>query len=140
MNIITTLVNFAKYLGIKLETLADTEYHEFLTATQPLFHDLKAYAKATGKADIATLLADLKQDLLVGVTTLAATGGNTSAAIAAVSTQALGQVKDVTAAAKNAVYGALAIVAADVPEIVGTPAPAAGSAVAVAIATSGSST
>src|SRR5579883_2543472 len=120
MNVITTLVNFAKYLGIKIETLADTDYHAFLTATQPLFNDLKAYAKATGRADLATFLNDLKQDLLTGVTTLAVSGGNTGAAITAVSAEALGQVKDVTAAAKNAVYGALAIVAADVPQIVGT--------------------
>ncbi|HEX3747570.1 MAG TPA: hypothetical protein VHW09_26730 [Bryobacteraceae bacterium] len=122
MNLIKTVEDLAETIGTDVETFADTEYHAFLTASLPLFNDLKAFAQTTGKADLATLLNDLKADLVTGVTTLAATGGNTGAAIAAVSTEALGQVKDVTAAAKNAVYGALAIVAADVPAIVGAPA------------------
>jgi len=130
MNIITTVEDLAKTVGTDIETFADTEYHAFLTATLPLYNDLKAFAQTTGKADLATLLNDLKQDLVTGVTTLAVSGGNAGAAIAAVSSQALGQVKDVTAAGKNALYGALAIVAADVPQIVGAP-PAAPAAPAV---------
>jgi len=121
-DIIVTIEDLAKTALVDVETFADTEYHAFLNASIPLFNDLKAYAKAAGKADLATLLADLKADLVTGVTTLAVTGGNAGAAIAAVSSEALGQVKDVTAAAKNAVYGGLAIVAADVPQIVGAPA------------------
>jgi hypothetical protein len=124
MNLIADVEDLAKTVGTDVETFLDTEYHAFLTASLPLFNDLKAFAQTTGKADLATLLSDLKADLVTGVTTLAVSGGNTGAAIAAVSTQALGQVKDLTAAAKNAVYGALAIVAADVPQIVGVPAPA----------------
>ena len=124
MNLIKDVEDLAETVGIDIETFADTEYHAFLTATTPLFNDLKAFAQATGKADLATLLVDLKADLITGVTTLAVSGGNTGAAITAVSTEALSQVKDVTAAAKNAVYGALAIVAADVPQIVGSSAPA----------------
>jgi hypothetical protein len=124
MNLIADVEDLAKTVGTDVETFLDTEYHAFLTASLPLFNDLKAFAQTTGKADLATLLSDLKADLVTGVTTLAVSGGNTGAAIAAVSTQALGQVKDLTAAAKNAVYGALAIVAAHVPQIVGVPAPA----------------
>jgi hypothetical protein len=52
-------------------------YQAFISATTLLYNDLKALAEATGKADIATLLNDLKQDLVPGVTTLAPTGGNT---------------------------------------------------------------
>jgi hypothetical protein len=124
MNLIKTVEDLAETIGADVETFADTEYHAFLTASMPLFNDLKAFAKTTGKTDLATLLNDRKADLITGVTALAVTGGNTGAAITAVSAQALGQVKDVTAAAKNAVYGALAIVAADVPAIVGAPATA----------------
>jgi hypothetical protein len=64
----------------------------FLTAATPLFNNLKAFAQATGKADLATLLNDLKSDLVTGVTTLAVSGGNAGAAIAAMSSQVLGQV------------------------------------------------
>ncbi len=136
MNILTTLENFAEEIGVDIKTLLSADFHAFLSAAMPLFSDLKAFAVATGKADVKTLLSDLKSDLVTGVTTLAVSGGNAGTAIAAVSSEALGQVKDFTAAAKNAVYGALAIVAADVPEIVGTSAPASSASVGTAAATS----
>jgi hypothetical protein len=123
MNLIKDVGDLASTVWTNVETFFDTQFHAFLTAAMPLYNDLNAFAQATGEADLGTLLTDLKQDLMTGVSTLAVTGGNTGAAIAAVSTQVLGQVKDVTAAAKNAVYGALAIVAADVSQIVGVPRP-----------------
>jgi hypothetical protein len=122
MNLLTTVEGYAKEIGVDVETLLDADYHAFLTAATPLYNDLLAFAKAQGKADLQTFLNDLKADLLTGVTSLATSGGNVGTAIAAVSSEALGQVKDVTAAGKNALYGALAIVATDVPQIVGAPA------------------
>jgi hypothetical protein len=120
MNILTTLENYAKTIGVDIETLVDADYHAFLAAATPLYQDLKAYAETTGKADLQTLLNDLKTDLVTAVTALATSGGNVSAAIAAVATQSLSQIEGaVTGDAKNALYGALAIVATDVPEIVG---------------------
>ena len=74
------------------------------------------------------------------MTTLAITGGNTGAAIAAVASQSLSQIEGAVAGdAKNALYGALAIVATDVPEIVGTVTTAAPASVGTAPATTSAS-
>lgn len=121
MSAIATIEDLAKTIGTDIETFADSEYHAFLTATAPLYADLQNFVKTTGKTDLATLLADLKQDLGTAVTTLIASGGNVSAAIASVATATVSQVAGViTGDAKNALYGALAIVAADIPAITGT--------------------
>lgn len=128
MNLITDIKTFAETIGVDAETLLDTEYHAFLSAATPLYQDLKAFAETTGKADLQTLLNDLKADLVTAVTTLAATGGNAGAAIAAVASQSLAQIEGAVAGdAKNALYGALAIVATDVPAIVGTVSASSGS-------------
>ena len=128
MSVFTTLESFAETIGTDVESIVDTEYHAFLTNILPLYDDLKAFAETTGKADLATLLADLKADLVTGVETAITSGGNVGAVIAAEATQTLSQVKGVVAAdGKNALYGALAIVAADIPAISGVPSTVAAS-------------
>jgi hypothetical protein len=124
MSLLTTVEDLAKTIGTDIETFADTEYHAFLTASLPLYNDLKAFAVTTGKADLATLLADLKADLVTGVETAITSGGNIGAAVSAVAAQTVSQVGGVLAQdAKNALYGGLAIVGADIPAIAGTTAP-----------------
>jgi hypothetical protein len=49
------------------------------SSPRPRRSDVKAFAESTGKADLATLLSELKADLVAGVTTLAVSGGNASA-------------------------------------------------------------
>lgn len=126
MSVATTIESFAETIGTDVESIVDTEYHGFLTAILPLYDDLKAFAETTGKADVATLLADLKADLVTGVEAAVASDGDIGAVVAAEATQTISQVKGVVAQdAKNAVYGAIAIVGADIPAIAGVPAPAA---------------
>ena len=135
---LTTIEDYAETVGVDIETLADADYHAFLAAATPLYQDLKAFAVTTGKADLQTLLNDLKADLVTAVTLLATSGGNAGAAIAAVATQSLSQIEGAVAGdAKNALYGALAIVATDVPEIVGavTVSSASGASTGTAPAT-----
>ncbi len=121
MDLITTIEDLAKTVGTDIATFADTEFHAFLTASLPLYDDLKAFAKSTGKTDLKALLADLKQDLVTGVEATVASGGNIGAAVAAVATETASQVEGQLAQdAKNALYGGLAIVAADIPQIAGT--------------------
>jgi hypothetical protein len=129
MSLLTTIEELAKTVGTDIETFADTEYHDFLTASLPLYQDLKAFAVTTGKTDLKALLADLKADLVTGVETAITSGGNIGAAVSAVAAQTVSQVGGVLAQdAKNALYGGLAIVGADIPAIAGTvtpsPAPA----------------
>ncbi len=123
-NILVTIEDLAKTAVIDVETFADTEYHAFLTASKPFFDDLKAFAVTTGKTDVATLLSDLKTALANGIVATLASGGNIGtglATVAATEIKALGG--EIATDAKNALYGGLAIVAADIPQIAGTPVP-----------------
>jgi hypothetical protein len=68
MGLEQSIESLAEKVGVEIETFADEEYQSFLTATKPLFDDLKAFAESTGKADLTTLLNDVKADLVTGVT------------------------------------------------------------------------
>lgn len=126
MSAITTLEDLAKTIGTDIETFADTEYHAFLTFSQPIYEDLVAFAKTTGKADLTTLLNDLKVDLGTAIAATIASGGNIGTAIASVAAQTVSQVEGVIATdAKNALYGGLAIVAAAIPAVANPVAAAA---------------
>lgn len=121
-NILVTIEDLAKTALLDVETFADTEYHAFLTATKPLFDDLKTFATATGRADVATLLSDIKAGLVSGIEAAIVSGGNIGTAVAAVAATEIGLVTtEVKQDAVNAVHGALAIVGADIPAIASPP-------------------
>ena len=110
---------------VELEGFIDSEYHAFLTAAQPLYLQLKAYAVTTGRTDIKQLLSDLGTALAAGIATTIASGGNVGAGIATVAATEIKQIGvEVTADAKNALYGGLAIVQASIP-VPTPPAPPA---------------
>ena len=124
MNAITdelaTLEGYAEAVGQDIKTLVSADFRAFLNASSTIYADLKAYAEATGKADVGQLLSDLKSDLEASVASYLASGGNVSAAIAAFATAELGKLgTELTADLKNAFYGAIAIVGADLKAIVG---------------------
>lgn len=58
MDMVTTIEDLAKTVGTDIETFGDTEYHAFLTATMPLYNDVRALAVTTGNADLQTFLND----------------------------------------------------------------------------------
>jgi hypothetical protein len=124
MNILDTIETYAKDVALEAEQLIDTDFKAFLTLAAPLYNDLKALAVATGKADVATLLTDLKTDVVAAATTAVTSGGNSGAVIASVATNVTAQAGELVASTKNALYGALAIVAQDVPGIGGAATPA----------------
>lgn len=103
----------------EVEAEAKADYEAFLAKIQPLYAQLKTFAAIQGKADVATLLSDLELGLQTSITTYLTTGGNIGAAVAATASAEIAKAEaDITADGKNALYGGLAIVAANI-----TPAP-----------------
>lgn len=109
-----------------VEAEAEADYQAFLAKIQPLYTQLKTFAATQGKADVATLLSDLELGLQTSITTYLTTGGNIGAAVAATASAEIAKATaDVTADGKNALYGGLAIVAANLTPAPTEPAPAA---------------
>lgn len=98
-----------------VEASLGADYQAFLAKTKPLYTQLVAYAKTSGKADVAALLSDLQTGLETALISYLESGGNAGAAISATATAELAKAtSDITLDAKNAVYGGLAIVAANI--------------------------
>lgn len=101
-----------------IEDAASQDWQAFIAKVTPLYNSLRGYAVTTGRADLQVLLSDLETGLGTAITSYLATGGNVGAAVAATAQAEIAKATaDISADAKNAIYGGLAIVASNLPQI-----------------------
>lgn len=116
-----------------VEATLESDWTLFVAKVTPLYNSLQTYAATTGRADLKALLSDLELGLGTAITSYLATGGNVGAAVAATAQAEIAKATaDITADDKNALYGGLAIVASNLPQIGADPAAPAPEAPAAA--------